>query len=264
LLNRFWVLTARHCVANFPLNGSGCRPIDAPLATPESVTITAAWAPGRVAIPTRLRDFRVNTPVPTCRDIILIYLGAADLGEVNLQPIYAVSRPGPGNGVVLSGSLTSSDTVTQYGQGFGTFATDAGPGGWPPAQPSGGLGVYRSARFTPTNFVYDTSRIMTHYDLLMNPSNEVGHGGDSGGPTWVTVSDVGIGIAGVQSSCWATGFVTGAPNTWQWATGISGCHYVSTEPFIGEILAAIKEAPECSSMEPKCGLPAILDVVLRH
>jgi hypothetical protein len=149
---------------------------------------------------------------------------------VNSQPIYAVVRDGR-----LSGQLTTSDTVTQYGRGFSNFAT--GVFGTPTAVPAGGAGVYRSARFTPSSIT------ATSYSLVMNAASAVGHGGDSGGPTVVTVNGVGVGIAGVRSTCTPTAYIPGAPANWSWATGISACQYVSTEPFLGEIPREIQESP---------------------
>ena len=252
LLNRFWVLTARHCVTNN-------RRIAGALLLPSQVRVTAAWVPNRIGIASRIHDFAVNSAAGTApnRDIVLVYLGTADLGEVNSQRIYVVSRDMGNGSVRLSGRLTTSDTVTQYGRGFSTFATGV-VGGTPPATQSGGIGDYRSAQFTPSNITD------THYDLAMNSNNQVGQGGDSGGPTVVTVGDFGVGIAGVQSTCSATGYVTNAPaQTWNWATGISFCTYVSTEPFVSEIAQTIRETPQCSLGAP-CGLPAIIDYILRQ
>ncbi|HWT23157.1 MAG TPA: hypothetical protein VN213_06595, partial [Solirubrobacteraceae bacterium] len=38
-------------------------------------------------------------------------------------------------------------------------------------------------------------------------------------------------------------YLPSAPTTWQWATGISACQYVATEPFLGEITRATWESP---------------------
>jgi hypothetical protein len=237
LLNRYWVLTARHCVTQNGLVGA--MKITGPLRNPWETQVTASWAPDRVGIVTRIYDLAINTAPgsPRDRDMALVYLGASDLGPVDSQRIYATVVSGDNGSLRLSGRLTTSDTVTQYGQGYGTFATGVF-GGTPPAVPAGGLGIYRSAQFRPTNIT------ATHYDLAMNGSGQICHGGDSGGPSVVTVNGLGVGIAGVQSTCRASGYITNAPAlTWPWATGISDCQYVSTEPFWTEIRNVIAENP---------------------
>jgi hypothetical protein len=248
LLNRFWVLTARHCVTQPPPAGSPRttnEPISNPLLPPDQVRVTADWASGTVGIAERIYDLAVNVnafaananaATPDIRDIVLVYLGVADLGPVDSQRIYAVARDRGNGSVVLSGRLAPADIVTQYGRGFSTFAS--GVFGTPTATPSSGIGVYRSAQLTPSSITN------TGYTLAMNGSNQVGHGGDSGGPTVVTVNGVGVGIAGVQSTCVATGYVTGAPNNWNWATGVSSCNYESTEPYWNEFRSVTQETPD--------------------
>jgi hypothetical protein len=125
--------------------------------------------------------------------------------------------------------------VTQYGSGFSTFAS--GVFGTPTAVPASGLGAYRSARFTPSSIT------ASGYELAMNGASQVGHGGDSGGPTVVTRNGVGVGIAGVQSTCRTTGYIPKASSTWQWGTGISACQHVATDPFRDDINRAIRESP---------------------
>ena len=53
LLNRYWVLTARHCV-------TAGSTVAGPLLPAASVAITATWAPDRAGIPSRIHDFGIN------------------------------------------------------------------------------------------------------------------------------------------------------------------------------------------------------------
>lgn len=254
LLNRYWVLTARHCATTgvSPCVVPPPQGITAPLLDPSQISVTAAWAaPGNVGRVSKIVDFRANIGVPCpASDMVLLYLGAADLGPVDSQAIYMIALDQGGGSMILSGRLRTTDTVTQYGQGFSTFAS--GTFGTPSATPSSGLGVYRSAQFSPSAIS------ATGYNLAFNASNQVGHGGDSGGPTVVTVNGVGVGIAGVQSTCTATGYIANTPanqQNWNWATGISACQYVATEPFVSEIVDAIREAPAaCLARAVGCGV----------
>ncbi len=223
LLNQFWVLTARHCLT---VNGR----VDTAFRPADQLRVTATWS-GRTGLGTRIYDFNINSAAGSARDrdIVLLYLGDTNLGEVGTQKIFAAYRDGK-----ISGRLITTDQVTQYGIGFSTFATDL-------RTPSSGAGVFRSGVFKPTAIT------ATHYDFNMNANNQSGHGGDSGGPSVVTVyGQPNGGIAGVQSTCRSTGTIPGAPPNdppWRWVTGISNCTYVSTEPFLTEIAKVIKEVP---------------------
>ena len=220
MLNQFWVLTARHCVTDG-------NKIANDLQSPNRVQITAAWA-AKTATASRIYDFKINSDAGSARDrdIVLVYLGSDNFGQTASQKIFAVYRDGK-----LSGRLKDTDTVTQYGIGYSTFAKDL-------MTPSSGLGIFRSAVFNPSEIS------ATHYRLNMNVRNQSGHGGDSGGPSMVTVNGQPSGIAGVQSTCNAAGYIPGAPaKDWLWATGINFCTYVSTEPFLNEISKVIQEAP---------------------
>jgi hypothetical protein len=228
LLNQFWVLTARHCVTT---NGR----IAGPLRPASQVTIAAAWVPpGQQATATRIYELSSNSErisnslIPD--DVVLVYFGAGDLGPVTSQPLYAQERPGSNIGWE-GRRLTTNDRVTQYGRGISTFAT-------PPNTPAVSDGRYRSGQFSPSAITE------AGYDLVMNAQSQVGHGGDSGGPTVVTLNGIGAGIAGVQSTCKDTGrLAMPDPPFWPWVTGISSCHYVSVERFVEEIYGVIREAP---------------------
>jgi hypothetical protein len=235
LLNQFWVLTARHCVT---VDGN----IGGVLAAANRIAVTAAWAPRLTVRGSRISEFKINSAPGSTpdRDIVLLYLASDNFGEVDIQRIYTTAKY-EGDSIKLSGRLKTTDTVTQYGIGYSTFAVPPPvPFGAP--VPSMGQGMYRSAQFNPADITE------THYNLYMNPSNQSGHGGDSGGPSVVTVGGYGAGIAGVQSTCRPTGYVPGLPQVWLWATGISLCTYVSTEPFMGEISDAIRETPQGGSI----------------
>ena len=230
LLNRFWVLTARHCVTS---DGT----IGGPLLPPGAVVVTASFAPDRVGVASRVQELAGRG-----RDIALVYLGLADLGAVNAQPLYVNtqliwSRPrGRRPKRVMRGFLAAGETVTQYGRGWSTFA--AGVFNTPSAVAAGGSGVYRSAPFKASSIT------PTGYTLGMNQSSQVGHGGDSGGPTVVTRGGFGAGIAGVQSTCTPRGYIRNAPRDWLWATGVKACQYIATYPSLNAIRSAVREAPQ--------------------
>jgi hypothetical protein len=221
LINQYWVLTADHCVNNIarvPAPGLACA-ADAAFA---NVTITATWSTERV-VPTRL----VRNWCGGGLDIALIYLGAGDFGPANIQ-------------LLSLNELETGNTVVKYGQGLSSLAT-AGP---PPRQ-AAPAGVYRSAVFTVS------APAALTYTLATNTTNQIGHGGDSGGPDFLLAPNgVSLGIAGVQSTCFATGVV--APNpfrlpsgaiNWPWVTGISSCNSAPVVDARFDILQIAAEKP---------------------
>lgn len=275
LLNRYWVLTARHCISNEPAGADARTDIGSPELPADQVTITAAWDPSLTARASDYYEFSVNRALPLGsipdRDIIMVYLGRGDLGSVDGVLPFITNLPGIAPDHWTAVRLRTSDLVTQNGQGFGSLASGAflangQPDPANPPQQATGLGTYRSARFNPS----DISE--TGYSLVPNASSQVGQGGDSGGPTLVARQDGrGLAVAGVQSTCRATGYVPNAPVPagasnpgWAWATGISSCQYVSVEPLVREIGEAMARSPACKS-ETECAtitLPLILDYVL--
>ena len=138
LINRFWVLTADHCVAS---NGA----VNGPSAALSGLPITAAWSTKR-PLPTRL----VRNWGGAGLDVALIFLGVGDFGQVNIQPLFV-------------GEAEAGMTMTKYGRGIFEYAT-AGP----PPVPAQQDGQYRSAGFTAS------SATPTAYVLPVNAAGQVG------------------------------------------------------------------------------------------
>ncbi|MEO8259664.1 MAG: trypsin-like serine protease [Acidobacteriota bacterium] len=191
LVNRFWVLTADHCVTT---GGT----VNGPAASFASVAITAAWS-SRTVIPTRF----VRNWGASGLDIALIFLGAGDFGSERIQLFFVEE-------------VDTTMRLMKFGRGISSYAS-AGP----PAVPAVNDGLYRSAApFTPS------AASDRAYTLPVNGFGQVGNGGDSGGPDYVMApNNVLLGIAGVQSSCWWTGRVPGMPAlpVWTWVTSIRDC-----------------------------------------
>jgi len=256
LLNPYWVLTARHCVSAAG-NVSGVALID-----PSQITITAAWTVA-VGTPGRILDFDENfrrmslgSTLPVL-DMAMIELGAADFGT-NVALLLPYSAPGAALDSLVATRLATTNSVNQYGQGLSSFAT--GVFGTPTAVQGAGGGTYRTAVFSPSS-ITDTS-----YVLALNASNQVGHAGDSGGGTILTAGGRTY-IAGVQSTCTATGYLPSLPGQpatpaqWAFATGISACQYVSVEPFTRQIGQRLAQLP-CRDPAP-CTVPAIVEAAFR-
>ena len=210
LVNRWWVLTADHCVAR---NGTKGGRLTAALP---DLRVSAAWTSHR-PIPTRVVR---NWAPASGLDAALLFLGREDLGAAPTQPLYAHA-------------VYPGQTLTGFGRGIFAFATGTGPLDAVPAQSDG---QYRSGQFPVTSFGGSAIRIEP------NDDGQIANGGDSGGPGHIIGADgVSLGIAGVASTCRSSGTVPGMPWEWRWATGISTCSYAGLAGIRSELISVVAE-----------------------
>ena len=217
LLNRYWVLTADHCVTT-ATDGT----LGGPSAHPTRLLITAAWS-GETVTPTRVVRYWNSHKL----DVALIFLGSGDFGETDRRLIY-------------HNVVDTSMTLTKFGRGIFAYARGAKVGKTKAAQSDG---RYRSAQFMPSSA--NELRIL----LTPNSEGQIANGGDSGGPDLVTAGSGGavLSIASVQSTCEASGFVQRMPRTWAWATGINSCSSAALFTIRDNIHRVIAEEPPLSA-----------------
>lgn len=193
LLNQYWVLTASHCVST-----------DATAEGPDqpNIPIKANWQPGTV---TAIRSYRFWNSDRL--DVALLSLSRFNFGKRTARVH-----------LIYPNVVDTSMTLTKFGRGICAFATGSGPTRTAADTNCG----YRTAQFTPSSA--DAKSIV----VVPNERGQIANGGDSGGPDFVTdLNGQLLGIAGVQSACNASGYVSDATDPekkgWTWVTGISDC-----------------------------------------
>jgi hypothetical protein len=231
LLTRQWVLTADHCISGGVFGGP---PV--PFA---NARISAAWT-ATTAVPTRYVRFFNSDNL----DVALLFLGSGDLGAVDVERFLAVDQ------------IDNGTQVRKFGQGIFAYARrDPGP---PPTD----IAALQDGRYRTANFAASASGNNT-YTTRVNSSNQVGNGGDSGGPDFLIENGLATKIVGVQSTCHFTACLAGhncsppgGGADWNWVTNIDRCN---SAPIFG-IRQRIVETVFCNGVQ-SCAAPIIAEIL---
>lgn len=204
LLNRYWVLTADHCVSS---DGEMSGPLE-PLTT---LSTRAAWSGSSVQA-TYVRRFHASHGL----DVALIHLGDGDFGATAPRLLHF-------------DPIDAGMALRAYGRGISAYAT-AGP----PPQPSVADARYRTGDFIAKSVGNG------RYSFAPNASGQIVSGGDSGGPDYTLDTTGGPHkIAGVHSNCRVQRV---QPSTgWQWVSKIDECTSAGVWPIYGEIVDTARQ-----------------------
>ena len=206
LINRFWVLTADHCVSNDGMVGG-------PDDTLANNAVSAAWST-RTVTPSRIVRWGPNRSI----DIAMLFLGAGDFGPAPIQ-------------LIAVGPVDTSQRFTIFGRGIMQFARGTGPGD---AVASVRDALYRSTVLVPVEAGE------TAIEFAAGAGGQSTAGGDSGGPVFVNgPGDMPLSIAGLNSFCSDVERIPGMPQTgWNWVTSVGNCTAVAIEQIRSDIIDA--------------------------
>lgn len=241
MINRFWALTADHCVTTDGLAGGPGLPLTA-------LGITATWS-GVTATPTRVVRGLGGL------DVALLNLGLVDLGRVDLKLIH-------------HGGWDVGLPLVKYGRGWSRLAAGTGPAD---AVAAFGDGLYRTATFSPTA-VSATLITLGNSTAVQGGVSVPVHAlfGDSGGPDFSLAPDGVTPVAIVsitRGPSGALGFVPGMPTANQWVNFVPGVESVSLETVRDQIVETTRDGVflRCEATAAGCGAieATALTLVLR-
>lgn len=230
LLNRYWVLTAHHCIGLKTLKGD----LLVTPVMPANIRISAAWTATTVN-PTRIEHLTTNARIASYTassglDIALLYLGGGDFGPVETD-WYSKLWDG-----TWGQRIPGSYNLDLYGRGISAWAF---------------IDTAGNPQKATNDSLYRVQRSMTAAgpsERWFVTSSVIG-GGDSGGPTFVNI-DTSAGtkryLAGVHSFCVKANYVSKPlPAGWtSWeGTTYALCGDQSILPVTDAIRNFIQEQP---------------------